>query len=362
MVFVVVFAAGGQTHNFQRLKKATGESLMTPNIKQLCAALAVGIGITGSAAYAEVIKFHHDLPEESAQHRGAEKFRELVEARSDGAYKVEIYANNALGNDVEVAQQMQFGAVQAAPIPTAKLSNFNPSLQLIDLPFLFPSVETTYTVLDSPAVGGRILEGLSDAGFVGAAFWESGFKQLTCNHPVTKPADYDGRRVRVMESPLLIAQFESMGATAIPIAFTEVYSALQQGVVECQENPIVSINSMKFYEVQDYMMISNHGYLGTAFIFSKVWFDQQPEDSQKMLLEAAREAGEFQREQSASDTEALLDQIKAAETTEIITLTPDQLEVFAATMKPVHEEFADKIGRELLEAAYREISAAASAQ
>ena len=329
-------------------------------VPKFTAAIAVATSLFVGAASAEVIKFHHDLPDTSAQHRGAEKFKELVEASSDGAYTVEIYANNSLGNDVEVAQQMQFGAVQAAPIPTAKLSNFNPALQLIDLPFLFPSVEATYTVLDSPTVGGKLLDGLSEAGFVGAAFWESGFKQLTCNHPVTGPTDYEGRRVRVMESPLLIAQFETMGATAIPIAFTEVYSALQQGVVDCQENPIVSINSMKFYEVQDYMMISNHGYLGTAFIFSKVWFDQQPEDAQEMLLEAAREAGTYQREQSIADAASLLEQIEAAGTTEIINLTPEQLAVFADAMKPVHEEFADKIGRDLLDAAYAEVAAAAA--
>jgi C4-dicarboxylate-binding protein DctP len=338
------------------------EPMTSQSIEKLGTAIAVVTALLAGSASAEIIKFHHDLPEDSAQHRGAERFRTLVEDRSDGAYTVEIYANNALGNDVEVAQQMQFGAVQAAPIPTAKLSNFNPSLQLIDLPFLFPSVEATYKVLDAPTVGGELLNGLADAGFVGAAFWESGFKQLTCNHPVTKPSDYDGQRVRVMESPLLIAQFESMGATAIPIAFTEVYSALQQGVVDCQENPIVSINSMKFYEVQDYMMISNHGYLGTAFIFSKVWFDQQSADDQEMLLTAAREAGDYQREQSIADADSLLEKIANAGTTEIIELTPEQLEVFADAMKPVHEAFADRIGRDLLDAAYAEVEAATASQ
>lgn len=336
---------------------------MSKNTARPCGpflALSLGVfGLTAAMGHAaEVIKFHHDLPEASAQHKGAEKFKDLVEARSDGAFAVEIYANNALGDDVEVAQQMQFGAVQAAPIPTAKLANFNPALQLIDLPFLFPSVEATYEVLDSPTVGGVILDKLAESGFVGAGFWESGFKQLTCNHPVTSPEDYKDRRVRVMESPLLIAQFETLGATAIPIAFSEVYSALQQGVVECQENPLVSINSMKFYEVQDYMMISNHGYLGTAFIFSKVWFDALPADQQDMLIAAARDAGDYQREVSQTETAALLEEIRAAGTTEILDMTPEQLQEFADAMKPVHEMFADRIGRDLLETTYAEIEAA----
>jgi tripartite ATP-independent transporter DctP family solute receptor len=306
---------------------------------------------------AEILKFHHDLTEDSAQHLGALKFEELVEAGTNSEIDVQIFANNALGDDVEAAQQMQFGAIQAAPIPTAKLSNFNPSLQLIDLPFLFPSVEATYAVLDSEAVGGKLLKQLESSGFVGAAFWESGFKQLTCNGAISSPSDYEGRKVRVMESPLLISQFEALGATAIPIAFSETYTALQQGVVDCQENPIVSINKMKFYEVQDHMVISNHGYLGTAFIFSKVWFDAQKPETQEVLMDAAKEAGAYQREKSAEMTISLLDEIKAANTTNVSELTPDEIELFAEAMKPVHEKFADKIGRNLLDAAYAEVDA-----
>ena len=324
------------------------------NITLACLS-ALALSATSSVALGEVIKFHHDLPATSAQHKGAEKFKELVEAATDGAYTVEIYPNNALGDDIEVAQQMQFGAVHAAPIPTAKLATFTQSMQLIDLPFLFPSVEATYAMLDSDEVGGAMLAELEGSGFVGAGFWESGFKQLTCNHLISEPADYAGRNVRVMESPLLIAQFEALGATAIPVAFSETYTALQQGVVECQENPIVSINSMKFYEVQDYMMLSNHGYLGTAFIFSKVWFDAQPTEIQDTLMNAVKEARDYQRQVSAEDNARLLQEIRDAGTTEIVEMTPDQLALFAEVMQPVHEQFADRIGRDLLEAAYEKI-------
>ncbi|QUS36310.1 TRAP transporter substrate-binding protein [Falsirhodobacter algicola] len=324
-------------------------------------ALAGYLAASGAAMAQQVLKLHHDLPEDSAQHEGALKFEELVEARTNHAIDVQIYANNALGDDVEVAQQMQFGAVQAAPIPTAKLSNFAPSLQLIDLPFLFPDRNTAYSVLDGK-VGQSILDDLSDAGFVGASFWESGFKQLTCDKAVTAPSDLQGVKARVMESPLLIAQFEEMGATAIPIAFSETYSALQQGVVDCQENPIVSILNMKFYEVQDYMMLSNHGYLGTAFIFSKVWFDTLDADTQQILLEAAKEAGDFQRARSAELEAGYLDRIREAGTTDIVTLTPEQLSVFADAMEPVHAAFADKIGPDLVAEAKAEVASLRSGQ
>jgi len=139
------------------------------------------------------------------------------------------------------------------------------------------------------------------------------------------------------------------------VAFSETYTALQQGVVECQENPIVSINSMKFYEVQDYMMLSNHGYIGTAFIFSKVWFDAQLPEMQDILMSAAREAGDYQRQVSAEDNGRLLQEIIDAGTTEVVEMTPEQLTLFADAMQPVHEKFADRIGSDLLEAAYAEI-------
>lgn len=306
------------------------------------------------AAAQEAIIFHHDLPENSAQHEGALFFKQLVEERSEGRYVVEVHPNNALGDDVEVAQQMQFGAVHAAPIPTAKLSNFNPALQLIDLPFLFPSKEVTYEFLDSE-VGMEVLAGLRGSGFEPVGVWESGFKQMTCNHQVAAPTDFDGRRVRVMESPLLIAQFRQLGATPIPVSFSETYTALQQGVVECQENPIVSILNMKFYEVQDFMMISNHGYLGTAFIFSKTWFDSQPPEQQELLVTAAREAGAFQRQRSGESEAAHLAQIESAGTTEIVELTADQIALFQEAMRPVHEQFADAIGADLLQASYDKI-------
>lgn len=302
----------------------------------------------------DVLKFHHDLPEDSAQHLGAQEFERLVEERTNGRIDVQIFANNALGNDVEVAQQMQFGAVHAAPIPTAKLSNFNPALQVVDLPFLFPSPEIAYGVLDSE-VGMSILAGLEQAGLVGAMFWESGFKQLTCNHSVTKPEDLSGRKVRVMESPLLIAQYEALGAIAIPVAFSEVYTALQQGVVECQENPLVSIHKMKFYEVQDHLIISNHGYLATAFIFSKMWFDSLDAETQEILMTSAREAGVYQRERSRELEGKYLADIIASGSSEIHELTPDQLIVFAEKMKPVHDKFADRIGSDLIQKVYEEI-------
>lgn len=324
-------------------------------IANICAVpVIMGALVTSSFAQQEVI-VHSNLTEASAQYQALLRFKELVEERTEGGLEVRLFPNSALGDDVEAAQQIQTGAIHASPMPSAALSNFNPSLQLIDFPFLFPSPEVTYEILDSEEIGGRILQDLESSGFVGASFWENGFKQMTCNHPVRMPTDYAGRNVRVMPSPLLIAQFETVGATAIPVAFPELYTALQQGVVECQENPLVTINVMRFYEVQRYMTLSNHGYLGSPFIFSKLWFDGLSEDWQEALLSSATEAGAYGREVSARMDSEIVETIREAGTTEIIELTPDELAAFAEAMRPVHEQFADQVGRDLLEATYARI-------
>ncbi len=324
----------------------------------LVLALAAGfvLSTTAISAAATELKFHHDLPEDSAQHVAAVKFQEAVEKRTGGEIMVKIFPSNALGNDVEATQQMQFGAIQGGIIPTAKLSNFVPAVQLIDLPFLFPSPEVTHKVLDSKA-GDDLLATLDKAGLKGVTFWESGFKQFTCNHPVSDPKDFKGYKVRVMQSPIIMEQFKAMGANPVPISFGETYNALQQNVVECQENPLVSITKMKFYEVQSNMIISNHAYLGYAFIFSKKWFDKQSPEHQKILVEAAREMTSFEREETARREAGYVKTIKDSGTT-VTELTPEQIAKFQAATRSVHDKFAGDIGQDLLDTFYKEIEKA----
>jgi tripartite ATP-independent transporter DctP family solute receptor len=314
------------------------------------------LGTSTMSLAAMELKFHHDLPEDSAQHLAAEKFKAAVEKGTNGEIQVKLFPSNALGNDVEATQQMQFGAIQGGIIPTAKLSNFVPSLQLIDLPFLFPSPAVTHTVLDSKT-GDKLLATLDKAGLKGVTFWESGFKQFTCNHPIEKPADFKGHKVRVMQSPIIMEQFKSLGANPVPISFGETYSALQQNVVECQENPLVSITKMKFYEVQSNMIISNHAYLGYAFVYSKKWFDGLKPDFQKVLVEAARGVTDFEREETARREAGYVKTIKESGTT-VTQLTPAQLVKFQEATRPVHKQFSKDIGEDLLDAFYQEIEKA----
>jgi C4-dicarboxylate-binding protein DctP len=312
--------------------------------------LLAGAGISEGKT---ILKFHHDLPEDSAQHVAAEKFRDLVAKRTNGNIEVRIFPNNALGDDVQAAQQMQFGAIEGGIIPTAKLSNFQPTMQLPDLPFIFPSAEIAHKFLDSD-VGNELLDTLSKVGLKGVTFWESGFKQFTCNNAVDKPDDFKGRKVRVMESPIIIAQFRALGSTPAPIAFSETYTALQQRVVDCQENPLVSIVKMKFHEVQTNTILSNHAYLGYAFVFSKRWFDGLDAATQKILIDSAREVTAFQREETARREKGYIDTIKASPSK--FSVLPDANRgAFETATRPVHEQFKKAIGADLLEKTYKKI-------
>jgi len=305
------------------------------------------------AAVKWTMKFGHDMPEDSAQHVAALKYAELVKERTKGQVEVKVFPAQQLGTDPEMVQQAQMGTLEIVLPPTAKISGFAAQLQLADLPFLFPSKETCYQVLDGP-VGDKLLALLDAKGLKGVSFWESGFKQITANKAIRKPEDFAGMKVRVMESPLLIAQYKQVKANPVPIDFAETYNALQQGVVDAQENPLVSIVNMKFYEVQKFTMLSNHGFLGYAFLFSKKVYDGLPADIQKIMRDTARELASFERQDTARREAGYIERIKKGGS-QVVTLTPQELQAFEKALRPVHQQFAKTIGEDLLKETYAHI-------
>ncbi|MBF7084748.1 TRAP transporter substrate-binding protein, partial [Desulfallas sp. Bu1-1] len=221
-----------------------------------------------------------------------------------------------------------------------------------DLPFLFPSREVCYKVVDSE-VGDALLTTLEDNGLVGVAWWESGFKQLTGNFKIEGPDSYKGKKIRVMENPVLIAQFEALGASAIPINFGELYNALQQGVVDGQENPIASIYEMKFYEVQKYMALSDHAYLPLVVAFNKDWFNALPAEYQEAIKVEAKEAAKWLREEQRKlETEEFIPAMEKAGLT-VIKLDEQTRQAFAAKVKDATRaklmELIDDQGKQLLQ-------------
>jgi tripartite ATP-independent transporter DctP family solute receptor len=317
--------------------------------------LVVGLLVPSGAMAAAKwnMKFGHDMPEDSAQHVAALKYAELVKERTKGQVEVKVFPAQQLGTDPEMVQQAQMGTLEIVLPPTAKISGFAPSLQLADLPFLFPTKEICYQVLDGP-VGDKLMALLESKGLKGVSFWESGFKQMTANKPIRKPEDFAGMKVRVMESPILIAQYKQVKANPIPIDFAETYNALQQGVVEAQENPLVSIVNMKFYEVQKYTMLSNHGFLGYAFLFSKKVYDGLPADIQKVLRDTARELAPFERAETARREGGYVERIRKGGS-QIVEFSAAEKAAFEQAFRPVHQQFAKTIGEDLLKEAYAHI-------
>lgn len=297
--------------------------------------------------------FAHNLQVETPQHKGALKFKELVEEKSKGQLEVKISPAAQLGDEREIMQSVQTGAIKGGFISTAVLSNASPVLQLPDLPFLVSKRETMYQLLDGE-VGAEVLASLEETGLKGTAFWESGFKQITSNKEIQSPDDLAGLQFRTMESQLIMDTYKALGANAVPIAFPEVYTALQQGVVDGHENPLSTITSMKFYEVQDYVTLADIAYLGYGVIFNKEWFDTLSADLQEALVQSSLEAAKFERQAIADAEEGFINQIKESGTI-VNELSAEQIEAFQAVTQTVHENYREILGNDLMEKMYQTI-------
>lgn len=298
-----------------------------------------------------VIKFSHELMESTPQHTGALAFKELLEDKSGGRIRVDVFPSGQLGSDTEVIGLLQSGAIEMALTPTARISGSYAPLQVLDLPYLFPSREVLYSVVDDQEFKDMMFKPMETLDVVGLSIWESGFKQFTANKALHTPEDFKGLKFRTMESPLIISQFKALGAVPTPIDFAETYNALQQGVVDGQENPLASITSMRFYEVQSHLMRSNHAYLAYVLLIQKNFFEQLPADLQQAVMDAANEAAAIERQTNAENEAGYIQTIQDSGT-EVIELTAEETNAFVEAMMPVHEEFRDVIGSDLLDKTY----------
>ena len=301
------------------------------------------------------IKFGHDQPERSTHQQAALKWKEIVESRTSGKITVQIFPASMLGSGTQMVEQVQAGALEVAALPTAWIAPLAPAVQLLDLPFLFPNRQIAHKVMDGPARA-EILRPLEKVNIVGVAFWEGGFKQFTGNFPIRQPSDYLGHKIRTMPAPVIQEQFKAFGATPTTINFSELYSALQQKVVDGQENPIATIANMRFFEVQKYLTLSDHGYIAYVFIINKPFLDKLPADQRDVLVNAAREAGQFQRELIKKAEDQHLETFKKAGV-ELISLTPAQRAEFEKASRPVYDWFTAKFGSQTLDLVRKEIAA-----
>lgn len=305
-----------------------------------------------NAAPAEkiVMKLGHDHMTVSPFQKTAEHFKEVVEKNSNGRIEVQIYPAQQLGSSREMIEGMQMGTVEMTLLPTAKFGGFDQRLTLVDLPFLAPNEEVLFKMLEGD-IGREMMSGLDSIGIKGLSFYAEGFKAFTNNKEIHKPADFKGMKIRTMEAPVIMAQYKAWGANPVPIDFAEVYNSLQQKVVDGQENPIISIHDMKFYEVQKYMVLSDHAYLSYFMSVSKKWFDGLPADLQKIVWDAGLETAQYHKGLMAEANAAYIENIKASGKTTVYALTPEEKEAFKEASKPVYDEFRDVIGADLLDRA-----------
>ena len=312
------------------------------------AASVFGAGIANAADYE--LSFAHVLIESTPNGQAALAFKEYVEENSDGRVEVNVLPAAQVGGDVEIIEQIQMGIIDIGIPPTATLGNFEPRMQILDLPFLLDDHDTMVEVLDGPA-GRQILDTLDDHGMYGVNFWGAGFRHMTNDvRPIAGPDDLGGVRMRTMQSPIIISTYEEFGANATAMAFTEVYNGLQQGVVEGQENPLANIDTMRFYEVQDHMTLTNHAYHGYAAIINQQSWNNLPEDLQEVVAEGFEHGQGVARELTLQDEAGILERISTE--IEVRELTEAEQNAFAEASMAVHAEYEEVVTTELLHSVY----------
>lgn len=293
------------------------------------------------------------LNDKSAQYESLVFFKELVESNSDGRITVDLYHSSQLGDDREMMEALQRGEQEMTCPSTAPIVPFVPEFGVFDLPFLFPTNEAADYILDGE-IGQELLDELSDIGIKGLVYWENGYRNLTNSvRAVRTPADVSGMKVRTMENPMHLDAWRAMGANPTPMAFGELFSAMQQGVVDGQENPWGTIYLQNFPEVQGYATDTGHVYSPFVLMIAQSFWDDLPADLQDVVMNAAVESRDKNRELNRRYNKEYMEKLKDVMT--VVELTPAQKAEFQAAVSPVYEKYSDAIGAELVESVLAEL-------
>ena len=323
---------------------------------------AIGAGMIGAPpAWADgpvIIKFSHVVTPDTPKGKAALRFKELAEAQTQGRVKVEVYPNSQLYKDKEELEALQLGAVQMlAP----SLSKFGPlgarQFELFDLPYIFQTEEQFVRVTHGK-IGQELMSSLQPKGIRGLAFWSGGFHVYSANKPLRVPQDLKGLKMRIPSSKVLESSLRTMGALPQVLAFSEVYQALQSGVVDGTENILSSYTSQKYFEVQKYITLTHHTHTGYALIVNKRFWDGLSPDLQSILSHCVEQATAYEAQLVVQENDDALAELKAGGRTQILDLTPAEREVWRKTLWPVHQEMASRIGPEMLEKVYQATGAA----
>lgn len=292
-----------------------------------------------------ILKAGHSVAPTHPYHMGLEKFAQLIEERTDGKVKIEIFHSSQLGNERDMIEGLQMGTIDMAVSSTGPLGGFEPKMLVVDLPFLFRDREHAYKVLDGE-VGKDLLSSLSSKGIAGLAFWENGFRHITnSKKPINSPEDLKGLKIRTMENQVHMDSFKELGADPTPMAWSEVFTALQQGVIDGQENPIPIIYTQKVYEVQKNLALTGHFYSPALLLMSKSKLDSFDAETQKIFADTALEVATYERDLIKEMDDKQIEELKGFG---VNVTTPDKAKLQEA-VAPVYKKYEEQFTKELID-------------
>ncbi len=316
--------------------------------------LSLALGLATSAANATEwpslsLKFGHPYNEAHPLARGAQKFAEIIKEKSGDKIKIAVFPNSTIGAARALVESMQIGVVDFALVPTTNVATFYKPLDLFYLPFLFRDSKHAYAVSDGP-IGQKLFEDMRQKiGIRTIAMFESGFRTITTrDKKIEKPDDMKGVKFRVVTNPLNVDTFKALGANPTPMALSEVFTGLQQGTIDGQDNPIGNVKAFGFDKVQKFITLSNHQWAGIMFLANDKMWQNQPPEVQKLFADTAKEVQTWERETLNAEEATYLEEMQKDGMT-VTRLTPEQSAAFQAAMKPVWDKYRDKIGAELIQ-------------
>jgi C4-dicarboxylate-binding protein DctP len=322
--------------------------------KLLAGLFACAISLGAYAQQPIVIKFSHVVAADTPKGKAAEMFAKKAGELTKGKVKVEVYANSTLYKDKEEMEALQLGAVQMlAPA----LSKFGPlgvkEFEVFDMPFIFSSYEDLRKVTNGP-VGKQLLAKLEPKGIRGLGYWDNGFKSFSLNTPIKTPADLKGKKMRIQSSKVLEEEIRALGGLPQVMAFSEVYQALQTGVVDGTENPISNLYTQKMHEVQKHLTLTEHGYLGYAVIVNKKFWDGLPADVRAQLEDAMEQATRYANQIAKVENDNALEAVKKSGKTTVYVPTKEERLAFKKALVPVHQKMEGRVGKEVIQAVYKD--------
>ncbi|MGE5470782.1 MAG: TRAP transporter substrate-binding protein [Bacteroidota bacterium] len=322
--------------------------------KLLVGLLAGLLSMLACAQQPIVIKFSHVVAADTPKGKAADMFAKKAAELTKGRVKVEVYANSTLYKDKEEMEALQLGAVQMlAP----SLAKFGPlgikEFEVFDLPFIFSDYDALRKVTNGP-VGKQLLSKLEPKGLRGLAYWDNGFKSFSLNSPIRTPADLKGKKMRIQSSKVLEEEIRALGGLPQVMAFSEVYQALQTGVVDGTENPISNLYTQKMHEVQKYLTLTDHGYLGYAVIVNKKFWDGLPADIRKELEDAMEQATRYANQIAKVENDAALEAVKKSGKTTVYVPSKEERLAFKRALVPVHQKMEGRVGKDVIQSVYKE--------